>query len=436
MKKIIAKIPKGFNEYLPKDQLKFNNLIKTIQKTYELFGFYPIETPSLELKEILLSKGGGETEKEVFELKKGNTDYIMPYDLTVPLARYVVEHKHEITFPFRRYQIQKVWRAEKPQRGRYREFYQADIDIVGDNSTITDAEIPAVIYKIFKNLNMDSFIIKINNRKILNGIIDFLKLNDKSTEILRIIDKLDKVDIKQIKNLLTYIKIPKNKINFFINFINLKGTNQEILQKLHKLKINNNTFNLGLKELKSVYGYMNNFQIDEKNIAIDLKIARGFDYYTGTVYETVLTQYPKLGSICSGGRYDNLTGYFTNKIIPGVGISIGVNRLYDFLVQKEQSKQNSDLTTKVMIICLSHNLLSEGVKISHQLRNKNIKTLLYTQNHKIQKQLKYALKLNIPYIIFIGEDEVKKSKYTLKELSTQNQFEMYIKDIIKKLSNK
>ena len=318
--KIEPKTLPGFMELLPNDQIKFNEIKEKIQKSYEKFGFLPLDTPIIESSEVLLAKAGGETEKQVYRFNKGDNDLSLRFDLTVPLAKYVAEYYGELSFPFKRYQIGKVYRGEKAQAGRYREFYQCDIDIIGDGSLsiMYDAELAHVIYNTFKSLGFEDFTICINNRKILNGMLEHLSLSDKSQDILRIIDKIDKIGKVNMINELKELNITENQIDVIIKFIDIQGTTDEKIKELEKLEINTESFNTGINELESVISYIRRFKVPEKNFKIDLKIARGLDYYTGTVYETFLDDYKKLGSVCSGGRYENLAEYYTDKKLPGV----------------------------------------------------------------------------------------------------------------------
>ena len=438
MKKIIEpKISPGFIELLPEDQIIFNKMINTISKTYEQFGFSPIDTPVLEISEVLLAKAGGETEKQVYSLKKGDTDLTMRFDLTVPLARYIAKNQNLINFPFKRYQIGKVWRGEKPQKGRFREFYQCDIDIVGDGelSIINDAEIPAVIYNTFKNLGFENFTIKINNRKILTGLFEYLNVSDKSLEILRIIDKLEKIGIEKIREEFLLIELNDENINFIINFITVSGNSVEICQKLSELKIENEKFIKGLEELLLVSKYISNFGIPNANFKIDLTIARGLDYYTGTVYETILNDYPQIGSVCSGGRYDDLAGFFTEKKLPGVGISIGLSRLFCQLKENNFIKSNIQTTMQALIIPMGENL-SYALEVATELRNNGLKIGVYLENKKFNKKLNYANKLQVPYIIIIGENEINERKITLKCMKTGEQESIDFENISLKLLNK
>ena len=411
----------GFMELIPSDQILFNKMLDTIRKNYEKFGFLPIDTPVIERAEILLAKGGGETEKQIYRFEKGDTDLALRFDLTVPLARYVAQHFSELTFPFRRYHIGKVYRGEKAQRGRFREFYQCDIDIVGNGTLdiINDAEIPSIIYSTFKELGFNSFTIKINNRKVLKGFFQWLGIFD-STDILRTIDKLDKIGLDKVKKELEDQGLNIETIEKIIEFIQIKGTNDEKLQYLENLKIENEIFIKGLEELKDVNHYVKAFGVPESNFTIDLTIARGLDYYTGTIYETFLNDHPDIGSICSGGRYDNLAEYYTKQKLPGVGISIGLTRLFYQLRESNLIQFTDDSLTKIIVIPME-GCLDKAIEIANVLRENNINTQIYLEKGKMGKKFGYADKLNIPYALVIGEEEIKVNKYNLRDMKTGEQ---------------
>lgn len=411
----------GFMELIPSEQILFNKMMDTIRKNYEKFGFLPIDTPVIEKAEVLLAKDGGETEKQIYSFQKGDTDLALRFDLTVPLARYVAQHYSELTFPFRRYHIGKVYRGEKAQRGRFREFYQCDIDIIGNGTLdiINDAEIPSVIYSTFKDLGFDAFTIKINNRKVLKGFFQYLGIDD-SQEVLRSIDKLEKIGEEGVIKELEEQGLERNAIDNIINFINIKGSNAEIIKSLKTLNIDNEIFNIGVEELELVNRYVGAFGVPEKNFTIDLTIARGLDYYTGTVYETFLNDYPNIGSICSGGRYDNLAGFYTKQKLPGVGISIGLTRLFYQLNEAKLIKSEDNSLTKVIIIPMG-DYLEKSVEVAGILRENDINTQVYLENVKVGKKFGYADKLSIPYAIIIGEEEVKSNLYTLKNMKSGEQ---------------
>ncbi|MCB2354098.1 histidine--tRNA ligase [Clostridium estertheticum] len=413
----------GFMELLPADQIEFNKLADTIRKTYESFGFMPIDTPVIEKSEILLAKGGGETEKQIYRFSKGSNDLSLRFDLTVPLARYVAQNSNSLTFPFRRYQIGKVYRGERNQKGRFREFYQCDIDIVGSNnlSILNDAEIPSIIYSIFNNLGFEDFTIKVNNRKILNGFFESLGIEDKS-DVLRTIDKIDKIGVVIATQELLTSGLSKGVIDKILEFINARGSNEDILLFLKNLDISNSTFKDGLCELSTVSKYVKLFGVPDNNFKIDLKISRGLDYYTGTVYETFLNEYPSIGSVCSGGRYDNLAEYYTKQKLPGVGISIGLTRLFYQLNEVGFFKNDTNsCITKVLVIPLDNNVIDYAISFAKSLRDKGIVTEIYLEDTKIVKKLGYANKLGIPYTILIGDEEIQNKTVTVKNMVTGKQ---------------
>lgn len=426
----------GFMELLPQDQILFNKMYDTIRKNYEKFGYLPLDTPTIEISEVLLAKAGGETEKQIYRFMKGENDLSLRFDLTVPLARYVAEHYNDLVFPFKRYQMSKVFRGERPQKGRFREFYQCDIDVIGNESLdlMYDAEIPAVIYNVFKELNIGKFTIRINNRKILNGFFTSLDLSNEASDILRVIDKIDKIGSDQIINDLTNMNIKSGSIDKIMEFISINGTVDEILVRLKNLNIENNLFNDGLNELKTVINNLIDFKVPETYFKVDLTIARGLDYYTGTVYETVLDDYSKLGSICSGGRYENLTGYYTDQKLPGIGISIGLTRLFSQLKEEGIIKSDVKSLTDVLIIPIDMNDMPFILSLASTLRNNDIKTDIYLLNKKMNQKMKYADKLGIPNVILIGENEIKEKNVTLKNMVMGTQEKLTIEDLIKKLT--
>ncbi len=420
----------GFLEFLPADQILFNKMLDTIRRNYEHFGFIPQETPILEKSEVLLAKGGGETEKQIYRFTKGDTDMSMRFDLTVPLARYVAQNISELSFPYRRYQIGKVYRGERNQRGRFREFYQCDIDIIGNGklSIINDAEIPAVIYSTFKDLGFDSFIININNRKILNGFFNAIGVADK-TEVLRIIDKLDKIGIEGVRKELKDSGINEEQLLRIEEFIMLEGGNDEVIESLKRLNISEEEFNLGISEIEQVVKYIRDFKVPEDNFKLNLKIARGLDYYTGTVYETILKDYPSIGSVCSGGRYDNLAGYYTKQKLPGVGISIGLSRLFYQLKEAKIIEAGVSTLTQVMVVPMDDNI-SYSINTANKLKAEGIVSQVYFEEGKIAKKLNYANKLGIPYVIIIGSDERESGKLTLKDMIKGEQNSLTVEEII------
>ena len=429
--KVKPKTLPGFMELLPKEQILFNKIKDTIQRTYEKYGFLPLDTPIIEDANVLLAKAGGETEKQIYRFNKGENDLALRFDLTVPLAKYVTEYYDKISFPFKRYQIGKVYRGEKPQRGRYREFYQCDIDIIGDGnlSIVIDAELPLVIYDIFSELKFGDFTICINNRKLLNGLFSSLNLQEKNAEILRIIDKIEKIGENSVKRELLEFAT-EEQINKIIEFIKIDGNNEEKIEKLENLGISDDIFNKGLNELKELIKYIGLFGMPDKNYKIDLTIARGLDYYTGTVFETFLNKYKNLGSICSGGRYDDLASYYTDKKMPGVGISIGLSRLFFQLIDSDIVSAENESITDVLVISMTEDY-DKCIEISSKLRENDINTLLNIENQKLGKKFKYADKLNIKYVIVIGEDEIKNNVVSLKNMVSGEQQTIDLENAIK-----
>ncbi len=414
----------GFMELLPSEQILFEQMRKTIEDSYKTFGFLPIDTPIIELSEVLLAKAGGETEKQIYRFNKGDTDLSLRFDLTVPLAKYVAKNYGSLSFPFRRYQIGKVYRGERAQKGRYREFYQCDIDIIGDETLdiINDAELPAVIATTFRRLGFDEFTIKINNRKILNGLYESINQTEKSVDIMRIIDKIDKIGDQAVMEELAKIEVPEESINKIMQFIKIDGTTDEKLQKLQSLGIENDTYKLGVEELGEVVKYIRLFGIEDKNFVIDLSIARGLDYYTGTVYETFLNGYRELGSVCSGGRYENLAQNYTDKKLPGVGISIGLTRLFYKLNELNLIKVEKKSISDILIVPMTENL-QVPIKLATELRNARVNTEIYLNEKKLKAKMKYADKLEIPYVIVIGDNEIESGRVKVKEMRTGEEIE-------------
>lgn len=436
MEKTVAKTLPGFMELLPQEQVLFNQMKEKIQKTYEKFGFLPIDTPVIESTEVLLAKAGGETEKQLYSFTKGDSNLTLRFDLTVPLAKYVAIHSNELSFPFRRYQIGKVYRGERAQRGRFREFYQCDIDVIGDGelNIINDAEIPSIMYTVFKELGLENFTIRINNRKILNGLFESINAKDVAVDIMRIIDKIEKIGEEKVKQELKELNIPEESVEQVIKFIRINGTTDEKLQELENLNINNETYLEGVKELKDVIKYIRAFRVPEPCFTVDVSIARGLDYYTGTVYETFLNDYKSIGSICSGGRYNNLSEYYTDKKLPGVGMSIGLTRLFFILNDMNLIKVQRKSISKVLVVSMVSDL-SQAIETANKLREAGINTEVYFDDKKIKAKFKYADKLKIPYVIVIGEEEIKNNVVTLKNMETGKQDTIKIEDVIKIIKN-
>ena len=434
MAKMTPRTLSGFMELLPAPQQQMERIMEALRKTYSLYGFTPLDTPVIESSEVLLAKGGGETEKQIYRFQKGDADLSLRFDLTVPLAKYVALNYGQLTFPFRRFQIGKVYRGERAQRGRFREFYQADIDIIGDGKLdiSNDAEIPAVIYRTFTGLGLKRFQIRVNNRKVLNGFYAMMDLTNKSNLIMRTVDKLDKIGAAQVKELLMGqdIELTPDQADEIMKFIAISGTNAEVLAALGQYQGRHPLFDEGLEELTTVVKYLGGFGVPESNFAVDLSIARGLDYYTGTVYETIMLDHPEIGSICSGGRYDNLAEYYTDKQLPGVGISIGLTRL--FFVLEDQGYLNPNLNTApadALIIPMTDDL-APSIALATKLRDAEIRTQIHAEQKKFKQKLSYADKLGIPYVILLGEDEIAQNKVALKDLTTGEQKLVAIEEAI------
>ena len=414
----------GFMELLPQKQAQFERMLSILRETYASYGFAPLDTPVIEDAQILLAKGGGETEKQIYRFQKGDSDLALRFDLTVPLAKYVALHCNDLAFPFRRYQISKVYRGERAQRGRFREFYQADIDIIGDGKLdiLNEAEIPAIIYKVFRGFGLTRFQIRVNNRKILNGFYEMLGLSEKSGDIMRSVDKLDKIGGDKVcKILVEDCGLSQEQADEILRFISIRGTNDQVLAALENYAGKNERFDLGLNELKAVTAHLSAFGVPEENFAVDLTIARGLDYYTGTVYETALLDHPEIGSVCSGGRYDDLAGYYIEKALPGVGISIGLTRL--FYVLDEQGLLNPQLPSApadVLVLPMTENL-GNAVALAETLRQAGLRVQLYGEQKKFKQKMAYADKLGVPFAVLLGEDEIAEGVCSVKNMATGEQ---------------
>ena len=424
MAKMTPRTLSGFMELLPQPQQQMERMMDILRRTYSLYGFTPLDTPVIEASEVLLAKGGGETEKQIYRFTKGDADLSLRFDLTVPLAKYVALHYNELSFPFRRYQIGKVYRGERAQRGRFREFYQADIDVIGDGKLdiTNEAEIPAIIYQTFTSLGLKRFQIRVNNRKILNGFYAMLGLTEQSGDIMRTVDKLDKIGAEKVRTLLVdECGVSAESADEILKFIAITGGNEQVLAALESYRGRNEVFDEGLDQLNTVVKYLSAFGVPAENFAVDLTIARGLDYYTGTVYETTLLDHPEIGSVCSGGRYDNLAEYYTDRQLPGVGISIGLTRL--FYVLGEQGLLNPDLPTApadVLILPMTAEL-SPAVTLATRLRAAGVRTQLYTEQKKFKAKMSYADKLGVPYVVFLGDDEIAGNVVACKDMTSGEQ---------------
>ncbi len=429
-----AKILSGFMELLPAEQILFNKYLQIIRETYEEFGFTPLESPMIEYSNVLLAKIGEDTKKEIYRFDRGDDDLSLRFDLTVPLARFVAINGQNLAFPFRRYQIGKVFRGERPQKGRYREFYQCDIDVIGNGKLglINDAEIPAVIYRLFSKLNFGDFVIRISNRKVLTGLVESFGYAEKTDEVLRIVDKLEKIGKESVVDELVKTGLDLSGANKVIEFVRIFGTNKEIIEKLRKMGVDNTNFIEGVNELEIVLEKAGEFGVPEKNLKLDLAIARGLSYYTGTVYETVLLDERISGSVCSGGRYDDLAESYTDISYPGVGISIGLTRLFSQLLAAGIIAAESSTPAKVMVITLDNDL-TFALEVATKLREAGIKTEVFTEDEKFKKKLIYANKVGVPYVAIIGENEIKLRKVALKNMKTGEQEVLSASEVIEKL---
>ena len=407
----------GFMELLPDKQIQFEAMAEILRRTYASYGFAPLDTPAIEDAQILLAKGGGETEKQIYRFQKGDSDLALRFDLTVPLAKYVALHYNELAFPFRRFQISKVYRGERAQRGRFREFYQADIDIIGDGelSVMNDAEVPSIMYHVFTGLGLQDFTIRLNNRKVLNGLFELYGQSEHATDVMRIIDKLEKIGAENVRAELAELQVSAEAADELLALLGFKGSNEEILEKLRAFAGRSEKLDLGVQELSEVVYYMGKFGVPETNYRIDLTIARGLDYYTGTVYETTFNRHPEIGSICSGGRYDNLAEFYTKKKLPGVGMSIGLTRLFYILNEFEYLNRSLATSADVLMIPMTDDMTA-AVEISAKLREAGISTQIYFEKKKFKHKIGYADKLAIPYAIFLGEDEIRDNQVTLKKM--------------------
>ena len=436
MERITPRTLSGFMELLPAKQAKMEKMMQILRDTYSLYGFAPLDTPAIEDAAILLAKGGGETEKQIYRFQKGDSDLALRFDLTVPLAKYVALHYNDLAFPFRRYQISKVYRGERAQRGRFREFYQADIDIIGDGKLdiMNEAEIPAIIYQVFRGFGLERFQIRVNNRKILNGFYTMMGQTEKSGDIMRTVDKLDKIGGEKVAAILVEdCGLAEEQAAEILKFISITGTNEQVIAALEGYTGRNEVFDKGLEELKAVTANLAAFGVPEANFAVDLTIARGLDYYTGTVYETTLLDHPEIGSVCSGGRYDDLAGYYTDKALPGVGISIGLTRL--FYVLDEQGLLNPALPSApadALVLPMTGDMAA-AISLAQTLRAAGVRVQLYAEQKKFKQKMSYADKLGVPYAVLLGEDEIAAGKCSVKDMRSGEQVTVTVEEAAKKI---
>jgi len=448
-----ARTMPGVMELLPLDQIAFAEMLDTVRRNYERFGFLPIETPVIEYSDVLLTKSGGETERQVYfvqstgALEKGEDkrpELALRFDLTVPLARYVAEHEHDLSFPFRRYQMQRVYRGERAQRGRFREFYQCDIDVIGKDalSIRYDAEIPAVIYSVFRDLKIGPFTIWLNNRKIMRGFFEGLGITDTEQQALalREVDKLDKRGADYVRDTLTGegFGLSADAAKKILDFVQIRSHGHaDALAKLDALIHDSKgqggeVFNQGIAELREVLTMIRALGVPETHYAINLSIARGLDYYTGTVYETTLNEHPQIGSICSGGRYENLASNYTKSKLPGVGISIGATRLF-WQLREAKLIDTAQSTVKVLVTQMDEAQLPVYLELATQLRNGGIPTEVVLDGGKLAKQFKYADRAGIRFVVVLGEDEIAKGTVTVKDLRKEDQFEVARAELVRTL---
>lgn len=415
--------PSGFNEYLPAEQIEFNRLLDIIRTTYEKYGYAPIDTPDLELSEVLLAKGGGETEQQIYRFERGKNDLSLRFDLTVPLARYAAEHESDLVFPFRRYHIGKVHRAERAQAGRFREFYQCDIDVIGSESTVIDAEFPTVINEIFDKFGFGEFTIRLNNRLVLNGFFEGIGLADASAEVLRAIDKMEKLSRDDLVSALREIGLTDQQVAKVFEFTEISGTNDEVLAKLDALGIDSPTFYEGVGKLRVLIDTLRALQVPERRFKIDLRIARGLDYYTGTVYETTLNDLPGVGSVCSGGRYDDLASNYTNTQLPGVGISIGLSRLFYKLMEAGIIQPSQQSLARVIIMPLDDGAIQRALEAASHMRALGTATIVHTEPGAMKKKFRYADRMGCRYVVVIGENELSTGVLSIKDMESGESFE-------------
>ncbi len=406
----------GFMELLPAPQQQMERMMEILRTTYSRYGFTPLDTPAIEASEVLLAKGGGETEKQIYRFQKGDADLSLRFDLTVPLAKYVALHYNDLAFPFRRYQIG---------------------DIIGDGKLdiTNEAEIPSIIYQTFTSLGLTRFQIRVNNRKILNGFYAMLGLTEQSGDIMRTVDKLDKIGAGKVRTCLTEdVGLTAEQADEIMRFISITGSNRQVLDALAGYQGRHKLFDQGLEELNTVTRYLSAFGVPEENFAVDLTIARGLDYYTGTVYETTLLDHPEIGSVCSGGRYDNLAEYYTDRQLPGVGISIGLTRL--FYVLGEQGLLNPQLPTApadVLILPMTQDL-TPAIRLATRLRSAGVRTQLYTEQKKFKAKMNYADKLGVPYVVFLGDDEIAAGQVACKDMTSGEQTKLSFEDTLSRIT--
>lgn len=418
----------GFPEWTPAERIMEQHMLDTIRSSFERYGFSPIETSSVERNEVLTAKGGTEAERQIYRLTSLHPqsvddarEYSLHFDLTVPLARYVAQRYGDLVFPFRRYQIQKVWRGERPQHGRFREFTQCDIDIVGDGELglMADAEIPAVITEVFSQLNIGAFCIRISNRKILTGYLEHLGYDDNETaDILREADKVERQGAGPVREYLANNGADEAKIDNILGLVQAEGTSQQILDSLKAKTGIGERFEQGVSELSTVIEFASSFGIPEANLQVDLGIIRGLDYYTGTIYETRLIDHPQLGSICSGGRYDDLASYFVGRTLPGVGISIGLSRLFSQLIRAEILQAGAATVAPVLVTTPDESLYRRAIEFASDLRSANIATEIYFEKARLARQLRYASRKGFRIAVIPLDEDLEAGNVRFRDMET------------------
>ena len=442
MQKVKPALLRGFDqEYLPHEQLQFNALIDIIRRNFELFGFLPIETPSAERTEVLTSKGG--VEKEIYALSRlaaaeddeASAKGALRFDLTVPLARYVAMRERDLAFPFRRYQIQRVWRGETPQanKGRFREFYQCDIDIINRDrlSYLAEAEIPSVIHSVFSEMAIGEFRIRINNRKLLKGILQgFAVPEDRASTVLRALDKIEREDPSAVQKTLEREGLSAAAAQELYRLIATKRTTRETLDALQRFEQRNGIFDTGLDELTRIVAAISEFGVPDSAFCVDLGVVRGLDYYTGTIYETTLVGAPEVGSICSGGRYDDLASHFTETRLPGVGISIGLTRLFSRLKEAGLLRPVPRTPAEALVTTMDSRYQSHYLALARALRNAGINTEVYLETAKLKQQLVYADRKGFRVALIAGETEVARNTVQVKNLATKTAADHPVSDVV------
>lgn len=422
----------GFMELTPDQQLEFDRMKNIIQAEYAHFGFTAIDTPVLERADVLLAKAGGETEKQIYRFLKGDTDIAMRFDLTVPLARYVADHYGSLVFPFRRSHIAKVYRGERPQKGRFREFYQCDIDVIGEDTldVTYDAEMPRIIYAIFSQFNIGAFTVRMNNRKVLSGFMQHLGVERLAADILRVIDKIAKVTPEVFVESLQEVGLSDAQVQQVLNFVAIKGDAQHVITTLRQLGATNEDFSTGVDELEKVVNTITSMGVPEAAFVIDLSIVRGLDYYTGTIYETTLNDYPQLGSVCGGGRYDNLASHYTKRKLPGVGISIGLTRLFSQLLELGIVDAKRKTVADAVLLPLTARELPAAYEAADTLRRAGLNVDVLLEDVPVKKKFKYADRIGIRKVVIVGQDEASSRTVTVQDMETGDKVNVSVEDAI------